>query len=324
MIRFAEERDIPNIMAFIGLYWRKNHIMSRDRKLFDFQHKWNDEISFVISEKDGKITGILGFIPYGEDNRDVTLAMWKTNKTDDTMQGIRIFSFLRENGRVRTISAPGINPKTIPIYKFLGLGTGKMKQWYRLRHVSDYKIAKVIDHEIPEVYKNENVIVESINSFLNAVDSFGIEDCLIRDHQLIKSEEYLKRRYFEHPTFSYMKYGLKMGEKKLFVVLRIQECNGSALLRVIDCVGDHEIFKYFTPQIDGLLNEYDCEYADCYVSGLDDEIFETGGWRSVEGSGNIMPEYFAPFEQRNIEIYYMSEIDGVVLFKGDGDMDRPN
>ena len=61
----------------------------------------------------------------------------KTNKTEDTMQGIKILSFLRENGNVRTISAPGINPKTIPIYKFLGLGTGKMKQWYRLRDVGE-------------------------------------------------------------------------------------------------------------------------------------------------------------------------------------------
>lgn len=44
----------------------------------------------------------------------------------------------------------------------------------------------------------------------------------------------------------------------------------------------------------------------------------------VVGSGNIMPDYFAPFEQRNIDIYYMSEIEDVILFKGDGDMDRPN
>ena len=93
---------------------------------------------------------------------------------------------------------------------------------------------------------------------------------------------------------------------------------------MIDCIGDHELFQHFTPELDRLLEEYGCEYADCYESGVRDEIFLKGGWKMVVGSGNIMPDYFAPFEQRNIDIYYMSEIEDVILFKGDGDMDRPN
>ena len=44
MIRFAEEKDIPEIMKFIDEYWRKNHIMSRNRSLFEFQHKWENEV----------------------------------------------------------------------------------------------------------------------------------------------------------------------------------------------------------------------------------------------------------------------------------------
>ena len=324
MIRFAEEKDIPGIMKFIDEHWRRNHIMSRDRELFEFQHKWNDEVSFVLSEKDGEITGILGFIPYGKTNRDVTLAIWKTNKTEETMQGINILSFLREKGDIRTISAPGINPKTISIYKFLGFETGKMKQWYRLRNVEEYRIAKVINAAIPEVNLDEKPNIVEIKDFASLENDFGIDDCIIRDRQLIKSKEYLQRRYFEHPTFDYIKYGIKFGDKKLLVVLRVQKYNGSALLRVIDCLGDNFIFKLFTPEIDRLMNEYDCEYADCYETGVADDTFIDGGWLAVNDSGNIMPDYFAPFEQRNIDIYYMSEIDGAILFKGDGDMDRPN
>lgn len=324
MIRFAEEKDVPGIMKFIDEHWRKNHIMSRDQQLFEFQHKWDDEISFVLSEKDGEITGVLGFIPYGKTNRDVTLAIWKTNKTEETMQGINILSFLRENGDIRTISAPGINPKTISIYKFLGLGTGKMKQWYRLRRVEEYRIAKVTNSEIPTVNPNEKLDVAEIKDFAYLENVFLIDECIIREGQLIKSKEYLKRRYFEHPSFEYIKYGIRHGDKKLFVVLRVQKCNGSALLRVIDCIGDNCIFKLFTPEIDRLMKEYDCEYADCYETGVNDDTFTDGGWLAVNDSGNIMPDYFAPFEQRNIDIYYMSEIEGAILFKGDGDMDRPN
>jgi hypothetical protein len=324
MIRFAKDSDIPAIMSFIDKYWRKNHIMSRHRELFEFQHKWGDEVSFILSEKEDTITGVLGYIPYSKKNRDVTLAIWKTNKTEDTMQGIKVLSFLRENGDVHKLSAPGINPKTIPIYKFLGLGTGKMKQWYRLRGAAEFKIAKVVDDVIPECDATDSVMYEELDNFAKAQFEFRLQECLSRDRQLTKSLDFIERRYFNHPSFTYLKYGLESNDKKLFVVLRVQEYNDSALLRVIDCIGDHELFQHFTPELDRLLEEYGCEYADCYESGVRDEIFLKGGWKMVVGSGNIMPDYFAPFEQRNIDIYYMSEIEDVILFKGDGDMDRPN
>ena len=324
MIRFAEEKDIPAIMRFIDESWRRNHIMSRDRTLFEFQHKWGSEISFVLSETEGKITGILGYIPYDRKNRDITLAIWKTNKTEEIMQGIHILSFLREHGDARTVSAPGINPKTIPVYRFLGFETGKMKQWYRLRGIKDYKIARVVNTEIPEYQADEKTEITEINDFSQAKTDFGIDDCLFRDRQLRKSEEFLERRYFKHPVFSYLKYGIRSGKKKLFIVLRVQTCLDSAVLRVIDCIGDHELFRDFTPEIDRLLENYGCEYADCYETGVADCVFEQGGWLPVTESGNIMPDYFAPFEQRNIDICYMSELEGAVLFKGDGDMDRPS
>lgn len=324
MIRFAYKKDIPRIMKFIDEYWKKNHIMSRDQDLFEFQHKWEEEISFVISEKDNEITGVLGYIPYGNKNRDVTLALWKANKTEDTMQGINMLTYLREKGDVRTISCAGINPKIVPIYRFLGFTTGKMKQWYRLRNTNKYTIAKISNKTIPKVILTEKADIFEIKDFDFLNFSFGIDECIIREGQLVKSKEYIKRRYFEHPTFEYVKYGIVYDDKKLFVVLRVQKYNNSAALRVIDCIGDKYIFKLFTQDIDRLLNEFNCEYADCYETGVNDDIFVDGGWLDVYNSGNIIPEYFSPFEQRNIDIYYMSEKDGTVLFKGDGDMDRPN
>ena len=324
MIRFAEEKDAGAIMQFIDEYWQKNHIMSRNRQLFDFQHKWGEELSFVLSEKEGEITGVLGYIPYGRKERDVTLAIWKTDKTEETMQGINILSYLRKNGGVRTVSAPGINPKTIPIYKFLGLNTGKMKQWYRLSNVHEYKIASVHNKSVPIALNEKNLEVAEFEDFTCLEEDFGIEDILIRKGQPFKSREYLRRRYFEHPIFLYKKYGVKLADRKLLLILRVQKCNSSAALRMIDCIGDHELLSYFTPKLDELLEDNHCEYADCFETGIADRVFQQGGWLPVEDSGNIIPDHFAPYEQKNISIYYMSEISGAILLKGDGDMDRPN
>lgn len=325
MIRFAEEKDIPSIMRFINDYWRENHILSRDRTLFEFQHKWETEISFVLSEKDNKIIGILGYIPYGKHNRDVTLAIWKVVKNKEPFQGLKLLSFLRKNGNIRSVSSPGINPEvTIPIYNLLGLETGKLKQWYRLRLIHDYKIAKVSKYDIPLVKTDRKVNIQELNDFSELENNFFIDGCLKKQNQLEKSKYYLKRRYFDHPIFSYIKYAISFEDEKLIVVLRLQKYKESSILRVIDCIGDLDLFSSFTSKIDELLDKYNCEYADCYETGVDDEIYKDAGWLLVSESGNIMPDYFAPFEQRNIDIYYMSEIKNVVLFKGDGDMDRPN
>lgn len=324
MIRFAEYDDIPGIMEFIDKYWKKDHIMSKDRSLFEFQHVWGTETSFVISEMDGEINGLLGYIPYGASNRDVMLAIWKAKKTTDTMLGIKILEFLRNSLGIKSVSAPGINPRTRTIYQFLGLETGQMKQWYRLHPARVYRIASVKDGMIPE-YKNEQEAkFEEYIEFDDLMSCFHLDECLVRDRKPLKTVNYLERRYFCHPVFRYLKYGIQYREKKLLVIMRIQPCNKAHALRVIDGIGDHELFRYFTPLLDKLMEQYGCEYADMYEAGIEDDILMDGGWRPTFGSGNIIPEYFSPFEKRNVDIYYMSSIPGVVLFKGDGDMDRPN
>lgn len=324
MIRFAEYDDIPEIMGFIDEYWKKNHIMSRDRRLFEFQHVWENEVSFVLSEKDGEINGILGYIPYGALNRDVMLAIWKARKTADTMLGIKILEFLQSRSDIKSISAPGINPRTRTAYEFLGFKTGIMKQWYRIYPMNTYKIALIKDDGIPKCKHEKSVRIKEYIKFEDLVDSFSLKECLIREKKPLKTFDYLERRYFQHPVFKYLKYGIQYEKKKLLVILRIQPCNGANVLRIIDGIGDHELFLYFTPMLDKLMEQYRCEYADLYETGISEEILADGGWRQTDGSGNIIPEYFSPFEQINVPIYYMSSISDVVLFKGDGDMDRPN
>lgn len=322
-IRFAKYEDIPALMDFIDTCWKKGHIMGKNRKLFEFQHLWGEEISFVMAEEGGQIKGVLGFIPYDNSSRDVTLAIWKTVKTSDTMLGIHILEFLRKNGDVKSVSAPGINSRTISIYQFLGMNTGRMEHWYRLKKCDRYKIARITDYGIPRYEETGEPEISPILGW-EAAAGFPIAQCLKRERQTYKSPDFIRRRYFEHPVFDYLKYGVRLGNKKMFVVMRIQPCSGSNALRLIDCIGDHELIRFLTPLLDKLMAHLDCEYADCYETGIDEKIFKNGGWLPVGENGNVIPEYFSPFEQKNVVIHYMSEIDDVILFKGDGDMDRPN
>ena len=324
MIRCANYKDIPKIMEFIGKYWGGNHIMSRDRTLFEFQHVWDKETAYIISEnEEKKLEGILGYIPYDKENRDIMLAIWKTIKTDDTMLGVKMLEFLHRMPGIHSVSAPGINPDTRPIYHFFGIKTGLMRQWYRLKKTHDYQIAIVKNKTIPE-YKTGGITVQEYQDFNQLLDIFDIENCLKRQGHPYKSVAYLKRRYYGHPVFYYLKYGVEKENSRLLVVLRVQKCNGSAVLRVVDGIGDESLFQYFAPVLDELMAKYQCEYADLYETGVEDIILQDGGWIQTKDTENIIPEYFSPYEQRNIDIYYMSSIPDVVLFKADGDMDRPN
>ena len=141
-----------------------------------------------------------------------------------------------------------------------------------------------------------------------------------------KSLPYVKKRYYKHPSYRYHIYALENKESivETLLVLRIQECNGSRALWLIDCIGNVNNLKNSTSLFDELMNTFNCEYVDVYEAGINAEIFIEGGWEKVNDEGNIIPDYFAPFEQKNVNIYFSMSDNTAVLFKGDGDQDRPN
>ena len=56
---------------------------------------------------------------------------------------------------------------------------------------------------------------------------------------------------------------------------------------------------------------------------------KSSGFKLINQNSNelIIPNYFNPYLQKNIQIYFFvdsKDIDKVILFKGDGDQDRPN
>ena len=94
----------------------------------------------------------------------------------------------------------------------------------------------------------------------------------------------------------------------------------------MDFLGDEEEFKELTNYlIDKMLKEK-YEYVDIYETGMEDSILLNSGFiERTEEDTNIIPNYFEPFVQENIEIYYMSNCkDKFRMFKGDGDQDRPS
>ena len=78
--------------------------------------------------------------------------------------------------------------------------------------------------------------------------------------------------------------------------------------------------------MDKLLADTGAEYADCYCAGIPAEVFAAMGFSERKpDDGTIIPNYLTPPLYDNTEYFYFTNRpDGFVLFKADGDQDRPN
>ncbi len=328
-IRFAKKSDIDKIMKFIDEFWKKGHILSRDKVLFEWQYGNNDGFNIVIGlDKYDNIQGILGYITYdSSDNKDIALALWKANPSTGFL-GLRLLKYLMDKEVYNSIICPGINMKTTSkIYEHVGMKVGTMVQWYRLAKKTNYYIAKVVDNKIPPHIDTENDFnVFEVGSIDELKEFYDFRASSLTPCIPYKSEQYIDKRYFKHPQYRYRIYAItKNGESvNAAIILRIQNSNGSNALRLIDCLGELKYIEFITEDLDRLMEKFDCEYIDVYEAGIDDGLFISAGWTKVDDEGNIIPDYFHPFELKKIDIHYATSDSSAILFKGDGDQDRPN
>lgn len=316
---YMQESDKKEFFEFLKNYWNPDFIYVKDNSYFNYEFSGNS--NFVLSKKDGKIVAVLGFLEYDDRKGDIFNAVWKNlGKEDD---GLKCLQFLLNAG-YKSVSSCGINKKTIPIYEFLGIKTGRLKHFYILNpEIKDYKIAKISEKNIKKIdYKNVKDIIEvkNIEELLKLIDYQEL-----KKYNFYKSLEYFNKRYFKHP---YYKYHILVKSKvtNSILVYRIVKENGGSCIRIIDFLGEEKEFNELTNYlIDKMLKEKH-EYVDIYEVGIEDEILENSGFlERVEKDVNIIPNYFEPFVQENIEIYYMSNCkDKFRMFKGDGDQDRPS
>ncbi len=344
-IRFARQEDIPAIMDFIETYWKPGHIMAHDREMFDFQHVYGDEVCFVLHEnqESGEIESILGYIPYGtEGDRDMFSAIWKVGRKGGFLQGMELIRFLEANGRCRGLYGVGLATGAVSAMKYLRKQIVDFAHYYRLNPaVTDYRIAEI---------QNAPGAGPSDKSGEGAGKSGKAEQgrpeqkagsfCRVRAFEEIasmletcqegrtprKSPEFVKRRYFFHPEYVYDIWQIGYEGREALLVCRAQEAEGRCVYRVIDLIGDVSCIAGTRELFAQEFADKGYEYADCLVCGMDEAYMAAAGFvKKTETDGNIIPNYFEPFEKRNITIHnYMPGLEHAVMFKGDGDQDRPN
>lgn len=334
-IRLGRADDIENIMKFIDENWKKGHILARDRKLFEYEFSDGEQVNMVLAiERDtNELQGILGFLYCSKTpdvrKRDIWGSLWKVKneKNNIPFLGVELAKRVYKLTGCRMHIGSGANPNTtIPLRKlFFGDIAGKMKQYYCLNpNISEYEIAKINKFNSNKfIQKSRLTEIVPLLTFMEFKKFYNIEQL---DAYPYKDNWYIQKRYFKHPYYGYKLWGLKTKSKNEAVVIgRIVEVLGKKILRIVDYIGNHQIFEETGQFWRQLMQENNYEYIDFLEYGINDEILINAGFvLRQEDDVNIIPNYFEPFLQENVDIWVHYKLEGTTFFKGDCDQDRPN
>ena len=105
-----------------------------------------------------------------------------------------------------------------------------------------------------------------------------------------------------------------------------KETGCAAVVRLVDFIGEDSVLPRLGAALDAILNREGAEYMDCYNAGIPADVWLAAGFTErVEGDGCIIPNYLTPPLHENTEYYYFTnKPENFVMFKADGDQDRPN
>jgi hypothetical protein len=339
-IVFATKSDGEEILSFINAHWQQGHIFTKDPSLFEWQHgnPSTDDLSFVLAREDGggEILGILGYVPvsrYAPASRtgDLTLATWKV-RDDCEINGLGVFLYkaLTKRMKPKFIGVSGLSEMVVPIYKAMRFKTGTMAQhvFFNRDEIVGELAAGVGAAALPS-FSIATERFQTIRNISDIPDAFASVIGTASEKSLpFRGVDYIIGRYCNHPTYHYAMSAVN--RVACFIWRKITTEQGSCL-RVVDYFGDADGLKGTGAAMQSLLKEEGADYIDIVHAGLDSASLTDAGFvdrRDIDGL--VVPHYFEPFEQRNVDLDYALRVFDKederppILLRGFTDQDRPN
>ncbi len=330
IMRMAEKEDVPRIIKYLKREWNPQHIFVKHPEFFEYEYCNGTSVNGILAEnlENGEIDGILLMYPVGDKVVDVDFfgGIWSVSRECKMpMLGLKMVESVLKITGARSHSGVGINPKTTAkIFRYVkGQKVGKLKHYYRLSNKDKYVVAHVETKRITEVKSGKARFIE-----FHSIEELNAEFQLsnYKEMPYYKDSNYIERRYFKHPAYNYNIVGIVINNRvEGIIIFRKIEYRGVRIARVIDFFGDDYVLKESGLAFQKMLENEMLEYIDFYEYGLDDTaLVEAGFIIRREEDDNIIPNYFEPYLQKNIELWFHTPYEKCRIFKGDGDQDRPN
>lgn len=279
---------------------------------------------FAVAELDGEYVSAVGYIlASAAPHPDIWVSVWVAVKGRNGV-GLELMNALPGLLGAKIVACNNIRQNTCTFYRFLGWTAERLPHYYRLGRKQDYLLAKPMRYIIPPVA--EDLKLTRVTTAADLIP-LGMP---ATPHTPRKDIWYLRRRYFHYPHFTYDVWSATENEKLLaYVVTRTVPASDTGcapVVRLVDYIGTDEVLPRLGGALDRILNKAGGEYMDCYNAGIPAAVWQAAGFTErVEGDGCIIPNYLSPPLRENTEYYYFTNApEQFVMFKADGDQDRPN
>jgi len=330
-IRRAKIDEKNKITKFISKsFYRKNHILVKNSKLFKWQYI-NNYLSCSIALFKSKIVGLQFYIPLDQFdtnlkiNKEFFNSLWLTKKTNIIFLGAKIFDFTIKSLKPKLIIAMGLPSSLINFHLKKKFTIKKMQHSFILSPFIKNNVLK-IDKKIVKNSKRIKIVKIISRSELNKLNVKQ----LFKFQYPIKSNTYLVNRFILHPIYKYYLYHINFNKNKCICVFRIVKLKRKKIIRIVEFIGSNNSFKILNNFFIFILKKYNADYLDFYSFGIPKKILKISGLYIKDDFKNlIIPDHFEPFENKNIDIVigYLSRYKNnskIRLFKADSDTDRPN
>lgn len=334
--RLAEYAERQRVLDFINANFDwKLPLVNRPEY---FEHYYcGDRLQYAIAEENGVYKAVAGYILANRSpNPDLWVSVWVAVKGANGV-GLELMNALPGLTNARVVACNNIRENTCVFYRFLGWTAQRMNHYYRLADkpsLAAYQLCRpacpagadpvaVAPARLPV---GGDLALDHVSTTVR-LNALGLPKS---SHTPQKDLWYMARRYFAFPHLAYDVWSIHdKGVLLAYLVTRTVasgERGEIPVLRIVDFIGDDAVLPRVGAAVDRLLADTGAEYAECYCAGIPAEVFAAAGFTErTPGDGAIIPNYLTPPLYENTEYFYFTNRpEGFVMFKADGDQDRPN
>ena len=322
--------NLKSFFIYLNLYYKKNHILFKSKKLFDWQYLSDKKYNFFYLLIRKKIMAIQGIIPTSHFDKNIKkntvfLSMWSSA---GVATGAKLFFLLLKKINFKIVIGLGSSNQSFAFQKFIGFKCGYMKHFFM---TSDKYKKKIIR---PNNFSNYKKVKKKINyrEINSEKELLKLDKKIFSYQEPKKTAVYLLNRYYKHPFYRYNIYLVKNKKKEssLFI-FRVCKYKNLSAIRIVDFIGPNYLFPEGKYVFDFLLKKNNSDYIDIYSYGIPTNYLKKSNLENINiyKKKIIIPYYFEPLIFKNFKMAFAYKINKKIfkpirLFKGDSDMDRPN